>query len=95
MAEILLRADDARSAASDMKKAASEAESQFASTRARLTDLAASFKGQTATSFDAKFEEWRSNATQLLQSLQDLAGFLDSAATTIEQTDAEIASKLG
>jgi WXG100 family type VII secretion target len=95
MSEILLKADDARSAAGDMKKAAEAAESQFTATRGRLTELAGSFKGQTATNFDAKFEEWRTSATQLIQALQDLATFLDSAATTIEQTDADIASKLG
>jgi len=94
MSEILLRADEARAAAGDMKKAAEAAQQQFTSTRTRLTQLGSSFKGQTATSFDAKFEEWRSGATQLIDSLNSLSDFLSSAANTIEQTDAEIASKL-
>ena len=93
--EILLRAEDARGAANEMNKAAEAAEAQVTQTRARLTELASSFKGQTATSFDAKFEEWRSGATKLLQALRDLSHFLDTAATTIEKTDSEIASKLG
>ena len=94
MSEILLRADEARAAAGDMKKAAEAAQQQFTQTRSRLTQLGSSFKGQTATSFDAKFEEWRTGATQVVDALNGLSEFLTSAADTIEQTDAEIASKI-
>ncbi len=94
MGDIQLRAEDARSAASDMTKAANEAEAQFNNTRSRLTDLANSFKGQTATNFEAKFVEWRKNATDLIDSLNGLAKFLSTAANTIEQTDADIAKQL-
>ena len=94
MGDIQLRAEDARSAASDMTKAANEAEAQFNNTRSRLTDLENSFKGQTATNFEAKFVEWRKNATDLIDSLNGLAKFLSTAANTIEQTDADIAKQL-
>lgn len=95
MSEITLKADEARSAAADMNKAADAAQQQFTSTRTRLTELAASFKGSTATAFDAKFEEWRTGATSMVSALTELGKFLDSAATTIEDTDKQIASKLG
>lgn len=94
MSEILLRADDARQAATDMTKAATEAEAQFNNTRSRLNELANSFRGQTATNFDLKFEEWRKSATDLITSLNSLSTFLTNAANTIEQTDAEIAKQL-
>lgn len=93
-AEILLRAEDARSAARDMKTYAANAQDQFNSTRNRLNELASSFKGQAATSFDQKFEEWRKSANQLIEALDGLGTFLSNAADTIEQTDADIASKL-
>ncbi len=94
MSEILLKAEDARGAASDMRSRATAAEDQFTSTRARLTELGGSFKGQTATAFDAKFEEWHTSAKQLLEALNGLAEFLDTAANTIEQVDADIANQL-
>jgi len=94
MSEILLKAEDARSAASDMRSKASAAQDQFTATRTRLTDLASSFKGKTATAFDAKFEEWRTSATNLIEALNGLSNFLDSAANTIEEVDANIASQL-
>lgn len=94
MSEILLKAEEARSASSDMKSNAAAAQDQFTATRTRLTELAASFKGQTATNFDIKFEEWRKGASSMIDALNGLADFLKQAADTIEQTDADIASKL-
>jgi WXG100 family type VII secretion target len=71
------------------------AEEQFTQTRSRLTELGSSFKGKTASAFDAKFEEWRTSATDLLTALDGLSQFLDNAANSIEQVDADIASQLG
>jgi WXG100 family type VII secretion target len=95
MSEILLRAEDARSAAAFMKSAAGRAQDEFTATRTRLTELSSSFKGKTATNFDAQFEKWRSSATELIQALNDLGTFLDTAANTIEQVDQDIAGQLG
>jgi WXG100 family type VII secretion target len=95
MSEILLRADEARSAASDLRSKADNAESEFNATRQRLSSLAPSFKGRTAEAFESRFSEWRASATQLTQNLGNLAKFLEGAANTIEQTDQQIASQLG
>jgi WXG100 family type VII secretion target len=94
VSEILLKAEDARGASNDMKTNAAMAQDQFTATRTRLTELASSFKGQTATNFDLKFEEWRKGATTMIDALNGLADFLKQAADTIEQTDADIAAKL-
>jgi WXG100 family type VII secretion target len=94
MSEILLKAEDARNAATDMRSRATTAQDQFTSTRSRLTELGSSFKGKTATAFDAKFDEWHASAKQLIEALNGLAGFLDSAANAIEETDASIANQL-
>jgi WXG100 family type VII secretion target len=95
MSEILLRAEEARNAASEMRDRAATAQEQFAATRTRLTELGGSFKGRTADAFDRTFEEWRQSADKILQSLNDLSTFLDNAANTIEDTDQQIASQLG
>lgn len=94
MSEILLKAEDARNAASDMRSRSSAAQEQFTATRAKLTELGASFKGKTADAFDQTFEEWRTSADKLLESLNDLSNFLDTAANTIEETDQNIANQL-
>lgn len=94
MSEILLKAEDARNAANEMRTRATTAQEQFTATRSRLTELGASFKGKTATAFDKTFEEWRGSADKLLQSLNDLSAFLDNAANTIEETDQSIANQL-
>ena len=94
MSEILLRAGEARNAANDMRSRASTAQDQFTSTRTRLTELSSSFKGKTASAFDAKFDEWHASAKQLIEALNGLASFLDQAATAIEQTDEGIANQL-
>lgn len=94
MSEILLRADDARSAARDMRSKAQAAQDQFTATRNRLTELSSSFKGRTADSFAEKFDEWHSSATKLLDALNGLSEFLDGAANAIEETDTTIANKL-
>lgn len=94
MSEILLRADDARQAASDVKRAASEAQTQIENLRNRLSTLDGSFRGQTATAFDNRYNEWHAGATQMLEGLDGLGEFLTQAANTIEQADADIAGRL-
>lgn len=94
MSEILLKAEDARAAANEMRNRASTAQDQFAATRTRLTELGASFKGKTATAFDETFDTWRTNADKLLESLNNLAQFLDSAADKIVEVDQSIADQL-
>ena len=94
MSEILLKAAEARQASLDMQKARTAATEQVQTVRNKLNELQSSFKGKTATAFDAKFEEWRKGSEQLLASLDGLANFLKTAADAIEKVDNEIAGKL-
>ena len=94
MSEIKLRADEAREVASHVKQAAGEAKDQVQSLRDYLNNLADSFTGQSATAFDNTFNDWRSGADQMLDSLDQLGEFLTQAANTIEDTDVQIASQL-
>lgn len=95
MSEILLRAEDAASAASFMRDRKDTAAGEFTSTKNKLTELAGSFKGKTADAFQVAFDDWHTNANGLLEALNNLSVFLDNAANAIVETDANIASQLG
>ena len=94
MAEIKLRADEAREMATHIRTEAGTARDQMDSLRNYLTNHADSFTGQTATAFDNTFNSWKANSDSMLESLGELGDFLRKAADVIEQTDTEIASQL-
>ena len=94
MSEILLRAEDARSSANDMKNEAASATENFDRLNRKLASLADSFRGQTAQAFDRQYEDWKKNARGLIEALDGLGQFLDQAATAIEDVDGQLASKL-
>lgn len=92
--EILLRAEDARSAADDVKNAAQDAQDQFNSLKSKLGPLADSFRGRTADKWDERYTEWDTSAKELMDALDGLGVFLNSAADAIEQTDTDLAGQL-
>ena len=94
MSEILLKADEARGHAVEMKNAANDARDRFESMRGRLNQLAESFRGQAATAFESRYHEWAQGSQQVIEALEGLSHWLDSAANTIEDTDAQLAGGL-
>ena len=95
MSEILLRAEDARTAANDVTSAAQDALDQFNTLRSRLAPLADSFRGRTATAWDGKYTEWDTSAKDLMDALDGLGQFLNAAADAIEGVDNDLAGQLG
>ena len=93
--EILLRAEEARSSANQVKEAAEQAKNDFESLKGKLAALADNFRGQAATAWDAKYDEWHMGATQMMDGLDGLGQFLEVAANAIEETDTTLASNLG
>ena len=73
---------------------ANAATEQMQKLRGRLDSLTQSFTGQTQSAFDEAFNRWKTGADQMLQGLDSLGQFLNNAANTIEDTDAQIASQL-
>ncbi len=94
MSEILLRAEDARDAASNVRSAAQDALSQFQSLKSRLAPLADSFRGKAATAWDGRYTEWDTSANDLMDALEGLGKFLNSAADSIEGVDNELSASL-
>lgn len=92
--ELLLRADDTRAMATDVTRAAHDVTEQFNGLRGRLGGLGQSFQGASAAAFDERYHEWAESARQLIDALDSLGRFLESAATTIEETDARLAAQL-
>ena len=57
--------------------------------------MADSFRGKTATAWDGKYTEWDTSAKDLMEALDGLGKFLNSAADAIEETDNSLSSQLG
>lgn len=95
MAEIKLRADEARGMADHVQRESAAAKDQVAKLKSYLSNLTDSFTGQTQVAFEGKFDDWVRGANQMMDGLDGLGQFLRGAADTIERTDAEIAGKLG
>ena len=94
MTEIKLRASEAREMAARVRSEANAATDQMNSLRSYLSNLSSSFTGQTATAFENAFNEWKTGADNMLTGLEGLGDFLNSAASKIEEVDADIASQL-
>jgi WXG100 family type VII secretion target len=94
MSEILLRAEDARASANDMKKEAADATANFEALNGKLQSLADSFRGQTAVAFDERYKDWDKNAKGLIEALDGLGKFLEGAANAIEDVDTQLASQI-
>ncbi len=93
--EILLKATDARAAASKVQRSAQNATSDFNALKSELSALATYFKGQAATAFDTRYQEWHTSALQLNEALDGLGKFLMQAADAIEGVDNELMRMLG
>ncbi len=94
MSEILLKAEDARATATDVKTSATDTQSDFDSLKTKLSGLTDSFRGESQKAFEEKYDEWHTSAKGLLEALEGLGDFLNAAADTIEQTDQDIAGQL-
>lgn len=94
MSEILLRAEDARTAASSVTSTASDVLSQFQSLKTALAPLGDSFRGKTATAWDTKYAELDKSGNDLMDALEGLGKFLRGAADAIESADNDLAAQL-
>jgi len=95
MAEILLKAGEARGYASEIQQAAEDADSTIQALSRRLGSLTESFRGAAQQKFEEKYQEWEHGQQQAKQALEDLSKWLNGAADKIEEVDQSLASGLG
>lgn len=95
MSEISAKPEELRQHARNMRDRANTARTEFDQLRTRLQQLSEQFKGSAATAFDGRYQDWNTNANQLIQALEGLGDWLGKAAETVEKVDSELASGLG
>lgn len=92
--EILLRPDEARNEAENIRKRAEEARDSMSSLKTELSNLNDSFRGQSQQAFEERFDEWHTNHLQMVDALDDLSRWLDDAANQLESVDEQMGSGL-
>lgn len=95
MSRISVSPEELRAEAGHVKTKAEEARSDFAALKSKLDGLQSVFTGQAQDRFQARFQEWHGHANGLVEALDSLGQFLETAANTIEQTDSQLAQGLG
>jgi len=93
-AEILAQPSELRDHSAAIKSQSSDTRDEIASMRARLEGLKSQFRGQAADSFQVRWDEWSTHATGLLDALEGLGQFLDTAANVLEDVDTQLAQGL-
>lgn len=93
-AEILLKPSEAREHANRMRDAAGQSRDAFESLHRSLGTLSDSFRGQAQVAFESRYTDWNAGATQAIEALEGLERWLNQAATTLEDTDAQLSSGL-
>ena len=92
--EILASPHDLRDHASAIRTQVGNTQSDFNAMKTRLEQLSSQFRGQAATAFEARWNEWHQHATGLIQALEALGRFLEKSAETIESVDQQLAQGL-
>lgn len=93
-AEIFLSVPDAQSMAQDVRRTSQDMTSQINALAGRMKSLTDSFRGETQRKWAATHDKLTKETQQVLEILDDLGRFLDSAAKGIQETDTNMASQL-
>lgn len=94
MSQIKLQPAEAREHAGRITRSAETSQTEFRDLRTYLNGLKSAFEGQTATQFEAQYDDWNNHATKMVEALDGLGKFLREAANAIEELDTDMASKL-
>ena len=93
-ANISVTPDQLRQESSHVVTKAGDARSEFATLRTRLQGLEAMFTGEAQDRFQDRYVEWDQHANGLVDALEGLGKFLETAANAIEETDKQLAQGL-
>lgn len=86
--------DQLRQESTHVVTKAGDARTEFGALRTRLLGLEAMFTGAAQDKFQERYTEWDTHAKGLVDALEGLGKFLETAATTLEDTDNQLAQGL-
>jgi WXG100 family type VII secretion target len=95
VSEILAKPEELRQQSTNMKNRADAARSEFSQLRSKLQQIQEQFRGSAAKAFEAQYQDWDKNATDIIGALEGLGDWLAKAAEAVEQTDTQLAKGLG
>ena len=93
MDRITVTSSELRETAVDMRGAAESISSELTRMMSRVQALTASWTGQAATSFDSYYNQMNTGWAQVREAMDGVAGMLDSAATSYDDTESGIAGQ--
>ena len=93
MARIKISPDQVRSVASQFKNKSQESASMAQTLTSAVKGLEAEWEGMSAQRFYGDFTQWQQSMNKYVELLNSIGNELERIATTIEQTDAQLAGK--
>ena len=96
MANVNVTYADMQSAANQLRSGESQIEGDLAKLKKLIDNLVASGYVTDASSkqFEASYTEFNTGATKMIQGLNGMGQYLDSAAKAFHETDAQLAAAL-
>jgi early secretory antigenic target protein ESAT-6 len=95
MADIKVTSQDLHNVSSQLSSGSSDIESRLNQLHGQVQNLVDNgWAGSASGAFHALYEQWHSSAGQLKIALDGISTQLASAATTYEQTEAQLTSQL-
>lgn len=95
MAQIMMTPDVLRGKASEVRSLRTQHDDVITKMRSLVNGLTDSWMGQAQSAFVSQFESMQSTFSAFSDLMESYAQKMDVAATTMEQTDSALASKMG
>ena len=97
MANLNVSYDDMRQKASQLRTGQQDITDRLTTLRGQITDLVSSgfVTDQASGAFDATYEQFNNGATQTISALDQLAHSLELMASSLQETDAQLAQQMG
>ncbi len=90
---ITVTSSELRDTSGDMRTAAESISDELTRMMSRVQALTSSWTGQAASSFDSYYQQMNTGWAQVREAMDGVAGMLDSAATSYDETEAGIAGQ--
>jgi len=95
MTQYTVNSASLREQSSNVTNAATEIQSRLSAVTGQIQELATHWTGGASAAFQGLWQDWNTNATQLIQSMADMGEFLLRAAETFETAEEQVAQGTG